>query len=360
MPYLTRARRFLTAIAAALSISAHAASQEEIDVACDLEKAKAEITASILESPYAYGSINNAPNDKAATAGIGYSLAGRSKAKAIREAADARCTAVAATLELDEQQRWTMLSISKAGAKAELVVLLEAKKRSDEQLLFIRSQLKAQTVTLAEFSGARQAQNAIDSRISQLKAILSEPSTLSASKTFRELLELAKSSTVRAAELEARAAAESAWDISAVIGGRKELGSGSPGSSSSGDIGRGTPFIGLTFRWSFGYSAANSAVRTVRERTERLFVISRAGYIQTADRLLSQVQDLLKIEREREAFVSSQVRETEQLLASFGSLDTALALNTKRSLELQHNIQQAELAGVKRRIAEYQAFISRI
>lgn len=341
------------------STAASAVTQDEVALTCDLEKAKAELSASILEMPYVYGSVSNQSNDKGVTAGVGYSFVGRTKAKLLREAADARCTAVAATLELDEQQRWLLVSIAKAGARAELEGLLDARKRVAEQTSFLQAQLSAKTVTINEYNAVRQAAQGIESRISQLRLTLTDPSSVSSTKTIRSLLEVAKAQTVKAAELEAKVSAEAAWDVSVVAGGRKDIQSWSP-SGNSGDGKAAAPFIGVTFRWSFGGGAANKAVATVKDRTERLFAASTSGYVQSADRLLLQVTDALKAERDREDMLSKQLRETEGLLATFRTLDTALALNTKRTLELQAVVQQAELAGVRRRTAEYQAFMSKL
>ena len=211
--------------------------------------------------------------------------------------------------------------------------------------------------TLAEYNSARQAQQGIEARISQLRLVLAEPTQPTSVKSVRGLLEVAKASTTRAAELEARSNAVAAWDVSIVGGARADIG-GVKGGSAPKQVG--VPYIGLTFRWSFGSSGANKAVATVKDRTEQLFVISKAGYVATADRMLEQVTEALKVEQDREGGVAAQLRETEVLLVSFRALDTALALNAKRTLELQAMVLQGELSGIKRRIAEYNAFIQRI
>lgn len=342
------------------ALSAQAATQDEVALSCDLEKAKAELSASVLEMPYAYGSVSNNPTDKGVTAGIGYSFIGRSKAKLMRDAADARCTALAATMELDEQQRWLLVAIAKVGARAELEGLLEARKRAAEQTIQLQAQLNAKTVTIAEYNTVRQAALGIEARINQLRLTLADPSTVSSTKTIKSLLEVAKTSTVKAAELEAKVSAESAWDVSVVAGGRKEISSWNPSSGNDGSGKPTTPFVGITFRWSFGAGAADKAVGTVKDRTERLFVAATSGYVQSADRLLLQVTDALKVERDREAQLQTSLREAESVIGTFKPLDTALALNTRRSLELQAAIQQAELSGVRRRITEYQNFMAKL
>ena len=348
--------KYLILIASLIATTAYGASQQEIDVTCDLEKARAEVTASVLAAPYVYGSVSNASNDNGVSLGIGYSFAGKSRAKLLRDAAESRCMAMGATLELDEQQRWLLASINKAGARAELETLVQARARSLEQLGFIRAQLKAQTVTLAEYNAARQAQQGIEARIAQLRLVLAEPTQPTSVKSVRSLLEVAKAQTTRAAELEARSSADAAWDVSIVAGARADIDSIKGGSTPKQAP---APYIGLTFRWSFGAAGASKAVTTVKDRTEQLFVISKAGYVATADRLLEQVTEALKIEQDREASVAAQLRETETLLISFRTLDTALALNTKRTLELQALMQQGELAGIQKRIIEYRTFIQR-
>lgn len=339
--------KLITLLLLTFSLAVYAGAEE--DVSCDLEKAKAEVLAATVESPYVYGGVSSAANDKAVTLGAGYSLSGRSKGKLIRQAADAKCGALAATLQLDEAHRWSLVSAVKAGAKVELVALIAARKTAADQALYTQKQLQAQTLTLAEYMALRQVQAAIDQRIAAVKLVLSQPSNPTALANLRSLLATAKVNLARAAELEAQVQTESAWDVTAVAGARSPLG---PGAQAQ-------PFVGLTFKWSFGSSAANAAVATVKAKTAELFDINSGGYAQTMSKLTAQVVDILAIEQERSANLELQLADIRMTLVSMRGLETALATSAKRSLELQVAVQQAEQDGVKRRIVEYQALLSR-
>ena len=332
--------------------------QTEADLSCDLEKAKAEVMASTVEMPYLYGNVSNDPNNDGVTLGAGWSLAGWSRAKIIREAANSKCSALAATLQLDDQQRWVVLSIAKAGAKAELIGMLDARRRAADHLEELQRQIKAQTITINEYNAARAAQAGVETKIDDLKMRLAQPTLPLNINSVRGLIETAKLNLSRAAELDAKVQAESAWDVSAVIGGRKELSGISSGSSSGS--GETQPFVGITFKWSFGSGAANAAVKKVREKSDQLFGVKQAGYAQTMERLVSQISESTKVDQEREAFLQAQLKETTALLSSFKNIDTALANNTKRTLMLQATIQQAELEGVRKRLEEYQLFMSKL
>lgn len=345
----------LLLIAALITSTVHAT---ELEASCDLERARAEVLATVIEAPYIYGSVSNAANDKGATLGAGYSFAGRSRAKLIRAAADARCTALGATLVLDEQRRWLLVTINKAAAKAELELLLVAKVKAAEHVQLLQAQLNAQTATLAEYNAARQAQQALDSRMAQLRLALAEPSQPITERALDELLATARTATARAAELDARANAEAAWDLSLIAGGRKEF-TGTSSPSFTASKGGGAPFVGLTFSWSFGSSAAQRAATAVKDSTERLFTVSEAGYATFANKLLERAAATLKTEQERERTLAAGLQETEAMLASLGALSTASALNVKRTFALQALTQQAELAGVRKRVSEYQAFMQR-
>jgi hypothetical protein len=333
--------------------------QTEAEIACDLERAKAEVMAATVEMPYVYGSVSNDPNNDGVTVGAGWSLSGWSRGKIIRETANAKCSALAATLQLDEQQRWVVASIIKTGAKTELIGMLEARRRADEQLEFLKQQLEARTVTVNEYNSARSALASIESRIDELKKILAQPTLPININNVRGLVETAKVNLARAEELDSKVKAESAWDVSAVVGGRTDLGGSGSGSSSSSLSGS-TPFVGISFKWSFGSGSANAAVKTVREKSEQLFGAKQAGYVQSLDRLVAQISDSMKVDQERETFLQNQLRETSRLMSSIKSIDTALANNMKRTYVLQATVQQAELDGVRKRLGEYQLFMSKL
>lgn len=341
-----------------IPLSVTTAAGTEAEIACDLERAKAEVLAATVEAPYLYGSVSNAANDRGATLGAGYSLSGRLKGKLMRESASAKCSAIAATIQLEEQQSWLLTTIRKTGARAELKSLLEARQKINEHILALELQLKNQTITAAEFNSAKQTQVGVEDRINNIRMLLAEPTQPINIIGLKNLIDTARNNIARAAELDAKIQAENSWDVSAVFGGRKEFGDNpwpNRNNNSPGD-----PFVGLTFRWSFGAEKSYSAVKTVRQKTEELFANSKAGYAQTIDRLIAQINEFVRIESEREIFLDNQYKETNNWISSFKRVDTALAINSKRALEIQALIQKSELEGVRRRLAEYRLFISNI
>lgn len=308
------------------------------DPICELHKARAELSATVLGSPYAYGSSNE---NGTATMALGYSLAGRNKAQLARELADAKCASLESTTILDEQQKWTMIAIHKAGAKNEVVLLLKSREMAKSHVELVERQLKAQVATLGDYNSARQVLTAIDSRILALKMVLAEASVPVNTNNVKDLLSKAKASEGTVAEIMAKQEAADAWDVVLGAGAQKNM------LESSSEI---KPFVGLTFKWSFGNVGVKESVANVRNKSEEAFVGDPRGYVKTADLLITKLQETLVVERERETLLADIVQDTNRILETFKGIDTALAQSTKLALEIQSGIYSAELAGVRTRI----------
>jgi hypothetical protein len=324
-----------------LCFSLNSYSAEEVDSLCDLHKAKAELTSSLLSSPYIYGSNNE---NSTATVAIGYSLAGRVKGNLTKEIAAAKCESLAVTTLLDEQQRWTMVSIGKSGAKAELIALLSIRDKAREVLELSEQQLKSQTVTINEYTAAKQILLGIDSRIFLLRTILAEPSQPVDIGNINILLGKARSSEGLVAELTAKVEAENSWDVVLAAGAQKDL--AVSGSSTS-------PFVGLNFRWSFSGMSTKDSIAKIKDKTEIAFSSAQGGYVKTADRLIGKIEELLLADKSREQVLQDNISDTDRILVSFKNVNSALANNTKRALEIQNGVYRAELLGVKARIEKY-------
>lgn len=323
-----------------ISTSVFAAS-EEADALCNLYKAKAELSSSILASPYIYGNSNES---NTATVGIAYSLSGRSKGQLAKEIAQAKCDSSISVSTLDEQQKWLLLSITKASSKVEIPALYKARDLAKENLAQIEKQLVANTSTIIEYNNSKQVLLSIEEKINSIRIILAEPSIPVSIENIQELLTKARISEGLAAELSAKQEAANAWDISLAAGAQKNL------SDSNSSIG---PFVGIGFKWSFGSVGLNDSITNIRSRTETAFNLSQSGYVKTAERLFAKVSALLVIEQDREKLILDALDDTNRVLGSLRDLNSEAALGMKRSLTVQQLIFSSELQGIQFRINKY-------
>lgn len=314
---------------------------EEAQSLCDLYAAKADLTSSLVSSPYVYGSNNE---NSTATLAIGYSLAGRSKGKLAKEIADAKCNSAVSTTALDNIQRWMLISIHKTGARAEIISLIEAKKLAQDHLDLLDKQLKAQVATLNDYNNAKQVLLAIESRISALKIILAEPSIPIDVSNIRDLILKSKESEGKIAELSAKQEALNAWDVVIAGGAQKDL------LDTNSSV---APFIGLSFKWSFGNYNISHSIEDIKQKTERAFNNNQAGYTKTAERLFLKVEELSIAEKDREIIILNAIADVDRLINTFKNINTALAISTRLALETQKLISISELKGIQARLDRY-------
>jgi hypothetical protein len=317
-----------------------------VDTACELFKAKADITSSLLNMPYVYGSSNE---NSTATLALGYSIGGYNRSGLVKEIAAAKCASLATTSTLEDQQKWILLNVYKIGARDEYKGLVAAKAKAVEHLALLEEQLKTQNITLNEYNASKQVLLNIEEKINAVRLVLAEPSEPVDFANIKMLLAKAKESDGRIAELTAREEAATAWDISVGVGTQKEL------SNIDSSV---KPFVGVNFRWSFGAIGMDSKVAKVKEKTEQLFVESRAGYVQNASRLLTKIVEVNKLETDREVILTQAMNDTKRLITAFKDLDTELANSTKRALTIQAMIIISELDGIRARLQKYQEIIA--
>jgi hypothetical protein len=265
--------RFLVLILLLVSIKAWAGGSE---AACDLIKAKADITSSMLTSPYVYGS-NNESNT--ATVAIGYSISGLKRGGVVQDLAEAKCVALASTMVLDEQQKWILLTVYKAGAKEEIKALSIVKAKAKDYIDLVEQQLKTQNATLSDYNTAKQTLLAIEERINLLRAILAEPTEPIDILSIRRLVEQAKAAESKVAELAAKEEASGSWDMSVVAGTQKDV-------YLNGPI---QPFIGLNFRWSFSSMGMNDRIARIKTLSEKVFTEDKAVYTKYTERLMNKI-----------------------------------------------------------------------
>lgn len=326
-----------------------AAQANEAQLACDLERSKAEVQASTLAAPAAYGSVGQDANtgDKNVIVGISQSFSGRSQASLIREAAEARCDAIKATTQLDEHARFAVLQVKRDAAIAELAIVEKAIELAKSNITLLDQQLKAQVITINQHTEARQVLVALESRQANLLRTLSVVVIPPQNATVQSLLETSRISESQAARLSAKASAETGWDIVVLAGGRQPI---------SGDQKAGA-FGTITFKYSFGSSAAQDAATKVGADTAALLAAQQGGYTQTIIRQRQELQLLAEAEILASATVARQLVNLRQVYSSLAGLDTVLALNTKRTLDLQIKSLEADFAGANIRLAGFTSLL---
>lgn len=328
-------RKYLTAILLVTSSIAHSS---EIEAVCDLYKAKAELSSSILGSPYVYGSSNE---NNTATIGLAYSLSGRSKANLEKEIAIAKCDASSSTLELEEYQKWLLIYVQKSGAKVEIVQLLKARDLAKDQIALIERQIVAHTATVSEYNSSKQILVAIESKILALRAILAEQSVPISVIDVAALITKARNSEGQVAELLAKQESNNAWDITLSAGTQKDL------INTNSSI---EPFVGVSFKWSFGNYGIKESVDNIRKKTEILASSKQSGLERSTIRLLEKLDQLIVVEQDREILLVNTINDLQKLKTG---ITTATAIVIDKAIEVQIAVYSAELVGVRTRIEKY-------
>jgi hypothetical protein len=335
-------KKIILSILLAVSLNTYAN-----DDLCDLHKAKADLAASILNMPYVYGASNE---NNTASVGIAYSFSGMTKGSLIKEIAIAKCDLLASTTLLDEQQKWALISIQKAGARAEFLALNKARDLAKERLDFTRSQFESKTITLTEYNSIRQLQLSIDTKIAAARMILAETNQPVDIINIKTLVDKARISDGKVAELQARLEAENAWDITLSAGTQKDLiDNNSPVS----------PFAGIAFRWSFGSFGSSDTIAKIKNKSEQAFTTDPRGYSNNFNLLLSKVEELLKVEQSKEISLTSGIADMDKLLQPLIGIDSATAQAYRKLMEIQLAIYKAELAGTQSRIQKYTELLSK-
>ena len=323
----------------------------EADVACTLERSKAEVAASVLGAPAAYGTIGQDPvsTTKIIIVGVSQSLSGHVQAGKIREAAEARCDALRASLALDSYARWAESSVQHSATVAELKVLEDAISMARANVDVLEPQLRAETVTISQMNDARGVVLQLEARHADLlrlisSAIVAPPPTSS----LQQMIQVAQEADARAAELDAEAQAAAGWDVAAQVGVRQEFGGG--GQSAFGTV---------TFKYSFGAQAASRAARDVGAQTKELAAISEAGYAQTVARQAKELQALVSIERTASDATLRELSQLRLIRLSVAGVNTALGQNTARALDVQIKALEAEQMGSLNRLVGYKALLQK-
>jgi hypothetical protein len=326
------------------------ANATETQVACNLERDKAEVQASVLSAPSVVSAIGQDPTTgtKSANVGISQSFAGRSQAGLLRQAAEARCAAITANKQLDERGRWAQLSVQHQAAVIELAGIEQAILMAKANISQLDAQLTAHTITIIEHTAARQELVNLEERQAGLLRTLSISAKVPPTTDVTGLIETARSAEADAALLEAKVIAGRGWDVVVSGGVRQPFG------------GSATTFATVALRWSFGMSAAEQAASRVAEGTSQLAALADGGYAQTALRERETLHHLIEAETRAIASSARQQEHLRRIHASLVGIDTALAGNTRRGLELQLAVMAADEAGCQARLDGYTALLEQL
>jgi hypothetical protein len=327
------------------------AQASELELACNLERSKAEVTASNLAAPAAYGTLGQDPitTSKSAIAGVSQSLSGRSQASKIREAAGAKCDALRASLELDEFGRWSQQQVQRDGAIAELRIVEQAIALAKSNIAQLDEQLAAHTITVNQHTAARGSLVFLEDRQAELLRELSIASKTPPVSNAQNLLSVSRIAEARAASLTAQAQADAGWDISVQAGVRQPL-----------DGGKARTYSNITFRWSFGSSNSRAAAQAVGEYTEALLSVQQGGYTQIVVRQQETLRNLIQAETLAAATAARQEEHLRQVHGTVSGVDSTLALNTIRVIDLQLKTLEASRVGAETRLTGYKALLEKI
>jgi hypothetical protein len=324
----------------------------EAEVACDLAKSQAEVSATILASPQAFVSIGNqATTQQTASAGISQSFSGILRASYIRDAAQAQCKAIKAALALDNFTQSVSPEIIRRGAAAELVIVDEAAKMARDNIKLLDQQLAAQTITIVDHTAATTELSALENHRASLLRILAVPRETLTHEIVSELIASYKENTAKAAELTAKATADSAWDIALSAGELTPIDGGNDSSSA---------FITASVKYSFGERASRRAAEDVGRNTALLTETQRLGYQQILTRQKKELQELINAEVGSVTAIGRELNHIKKIRDSLANVDSALGKNTLRNVDLQLKLLEADFAGAHTRLTEYRSLIEQL
>lgn len=302
---------------------------------CDLEKAKAEVAASLAGAPRAFASVGEATSsEKNAVVGMSSSLAGHRSASLLRQAAEHGCSAIAAAEVVEQHLAFSELALKRAAAKAELPVVEKAITHTDQLVKRLTAQFAAKTATLSVVVEAQQRLLTLQQKQAELLSVLSKQGEHPAGN-ISGALSAARFHEAEAARLQAEAQAVRGWDVVVSAGARRPLNGGTT-----------EPFASISFTWSLGERAASKAASEVGRLSEQSAAERKLGATQLVIRREQELETELKIIDRRIADLLNARKPVEQGLAKLAGLDSAEAIAVRDSLilnELQLEAEQARL-----------------
>lgn len=331
------------AFASLLSVQAYCS---EDTVSCNLEKANAEVQASVLSAPKAFASLGSTAIDtKNVVVGVSQSLSGVNKAGLIRQAADAKCQANAANIKLVHYSLFAENSIQHQGAKAQLDALDSVISKAKNNLNLLQEQLKHNEVTLMDVNAARLTLINLEQKKASLLGVLAVPQGNFSVEKLKDLADQAVEAQAQAAGLIAQAQAKEGWDVVVSAGVRQPLSSSSPTDSQNTQS-----FIAVTANFSFGYSSAMHNAQSIQHLTADSLRESIDGYSQQLNRQKDKLTKLLEAEQIYLTTTQDEQTKVRQSIHLLDGLTTSLALNSVRNLEIEALELESEIQGCEAKI----------
>lgn len=332
----------------------------EVDVACDLEKSKAEIVALTSENPFISSSIgNDENNDKTITIGISQSLSGKSKARHIRSAANAKCNAISAVIKLEQAIKWSILEINQAAAEEELKLINEAIILANSNLKFIQEQLETKNTSISQYSSILEVVNVLEKRKLNLEKTLAVVIIKVSDISLTELVEMAKNQEALTQSELAKASADSGWDIIWSVGAKQTFEKtkiNDPSKPQNAAI----PQIQILFKYSFGAGKASNIAKSVEQKTKNLLESQELGFSKTIDRLRRELVQLVKLESATVESSSKYLKELTILRQSVQNVDSFLGQNSYRDFNLRIKILQADYYSSQQKRLGYVKLLDRL
>jgi hypothetical protein len=332
---------------------AHA--QNEATVSCDLAKAQAKLLAAELAYPSLYISGGDQINQKTVAVGLSQSVSGLIRAKNINKAADAQCDAFQSSVLLNQYKTWATLDIQKRAAIASLKELDSALRLSNENVNILKAQLEQNIVTINEIELSIQSYHAIED---YRAAMLSLASVSIPSMEFNDIGELInsyKTNQAKAAKLTAKAQAHSGWDFVIAAGENKSIDSQYNTQSSTTK-----PFFTATIKYSFGTHAAMKAADEIGKDTSLLLSVQQDGFFQHYERSKKEIQSMIEIEKINVQTSNKELSTLNLIRIPLENVNTTLAANARRTLDIQLMSIKATLIGANVRLAGYKELFEKM
>jgi hypothetical protein len=346
-------KKLLLIVLLAFPLIVLANAEDEAKIACDLAKAQAEVIAAGLKAPSAFVSLGDpAIEQQSISVGLTQSISDIYEASRIRHAAEAQCESAQSLAKIEQFVVWSRTDIQKRGAAASLKLINDAIDMAAVNVKILNDQLAAKTTTIANLNAAEVQLEALQKTKSSL---LSTIAIVIPSTEFGDISELIRAyqrSEGKAAELKAKANAHSGWDISVSAGERKPI--GAPYDNES----QGTsPFITTYARYSFGTNASMRAAEEVGRDTELLLQNRQLGYNKILERQRKETQDLADIEATNVQVANKELEALRRISIPLESIESALAQDTRRVLDIQIKTIEADLAGAKIRLESFKELL---
>ncbi|MFY2658227.1 hypothetical protein ACOTC5_29960 [Achromobacter xylosoxidans] len=341
MKSYTPSLRIATALAClAVSVSAHAG---EADTFCELAQAKAKTSSAILAAPEVFGNIGDPVTaERSMTIGMRNSIARTRRAGLTEQLAEAECAAYRAETRLTEQ-------VSGVEARAELLSLINmqdklaaALDQAEKNVQIEKQLLESKNARLSDLKTAFEQYDALGREMASAQARRAriQNQLPDVEESLNGLLQDSINTQVEVANLTAKLAKSSAWDVTYAAGMRADL-------RDNGQKG----FVAVTATYSLGKKASDQAAARVADLSAQLLREQRDGATQSFVRAKDSIRGLIAAEKlTRDSLVKrkAMLDEAHDRVANIATTDGE---RMKRTLAVELLAIEATLAGANARVS---------